>query len=238
MLFPRTALRTTSVLLNTAGGITGGDRFTTSVRAQTGTGLTLTTQAAERAYRAQPGETGRQDTHLTVDDGAELFWLPQETILFEGSGFRRRLHVDLTGAASFLMVEALVFGRQAMGERLKDIRFDDRIEIRRDGRPLFLDALKLSGDVDGQMAEPARGAGAGAMATVVHIREDVELHLDALRRLVQDLSGRGLRAGVSLVRGGMLVLRALAPDSYVLRLALVPALELLARTEIPRPWKI
>ena len=240
LLFPRQASpdRVTGVLLNTAGGITGGDRYAIRAHARAGTGLTITTQAAERAYRAQPTETGRQDTHLTVDDGADLHWLPQETILFEGSRFRRRLTVDLADDASFLMVEALVFGRLAMGERLRDATFNDRIEIRRHGAPVFLDALSLADTVSDQMDDPARGGGAGALATVVRICNAAEAHLDPIRALLHELKGSGLRAGVSLVRDGMLVLRALAPDSHILRQALVPVLERLARQDIPRPWTI
>ena len=226
------------VLLNTAGGITGGDRYVIRAHARTGTGLTVTTQAAERAYRAEKFETGRQDTHLTVDDGADLHWLPQETILFDGARFRRRLTVDLNADASFLMVEPLVFGRAAMGERLQDVAFNDRIEIRRAGIPIYLDALSLDDAVSDQMKAPARGGGAGAMATVVRVSRAADAHLDPLRALLHDLKPTGLCAGVSLVRDGLLVLRALAPDSHILRQALVPVLERLAQQDIPRPWTI
>ncbi len=60
MLFPRPdTAALTAVLLNTAGGLTGGDRFSVSATAADGSRLTLTTQAAERVYRALPGTEAR-----------------------------------------------------------------------------------------------------------------------------------------------------------------------------------
>ena len=85
LVFPRGGAGLQAVLVNTAGGITGGDRFALSATAGPGTQLTLTTQAAERAYGAQPDETGRVTNRLRVSEGAQLNWLPQETILFENS---------------------------------------------------------------------------------------------------------------------------------------------------------
>ena len=134
LLFPQGRPHPEAVMVNTAGGITGGDRFSVAAAALDNSRLTVTTQAAERAYRAQPDETGRMETRLEVAAGARLNWLPQETILFNGSRFARRLRVDLAADARFLMVEPVVFGRLAMGEALTSARFSDRVEIRRDGQ--------------------------------------------------------------------------------------------------------
>ncbi|UYV39599.1 urease accessory protein UreD [Rhodobacteraceae bacterium D3-12] len=232
-LFPRTggdALE--AVILNTAGGVTGGDRFAMTARAGQGTALALTTQACERAYRAQPGLTGTMRNRLTVGEGARVSWLPQETILFEGSALDRRLHVEMAADAALLMVEPIVLGRAAMGERLHDIRFRDRIEIWRDGAPLYLDAMTLNGDAERQMAGPVTGAGAGAMASVVYVNRDAEAHLEPLRGL---LAGA---AGVSLIGEDMLVARLLAADSFELRKTLIPVLRRLSGGTLPRCWMI
>ncbi|HSF92965.1 MAG TPA: urease accessory protein UreD, partial [Paracoccaceae bacterium] len=126
------------VMVNTAGGITGGDHFDLQAEAAAGTALTLTTQAAERAYRAQQGSVGRLETHLRVGADARLHWLPQETILFNGSALQRDLRVDISGGSTFLLCEPLVFGRAAMGEVLDLAYFRDTIDIRRDGKRVFL----------------------------------------------------------------------------------------------------
>lgn len=230
-LFPRSrgpALE--AVLLNTAGGVTGGDQFTFSAHAAPATTLTLTTQACERAYKAQAGQVGRLRNRLKIASGARVNWLPQETILFNGSALDRHLRVDLAADAAFLMVEPLVFGRPAMGETLTDIRFRDRIEIRRDGTPLFLDAMALNGNAARHLARPNIANGAGAMALVVLVAANAEAHLAPLQDTLPDT------AGVSLLHDDTLVLRLLAQDSFALRQTLLPVLHHLNGSPLPRCW--
>lgn len=224
------ALGKTAVLLNTAGGVTGGDRFDVAARVETGAHLVLTTQAAERAYRAQPGETGRIDTRLTIEANARCDWLPQETILYDGAALRRRLTVDIAGTARALMVEPVIFGRAAMGEHLHDLRFADRIDVVRDGATLFSDRTALNGDAWALMRRRATGGGCGAMASVVLVAADAERHLAGARDL---MPGTG---GVSLVRDGLLYARLLAQDGFDLRRALIPLLRHLGVTHLPRTW--
>lgn len=221
-----------AVLLNTAGGVTGGDQFDVSAHSTSGTTLTLTTQACERAYKAQPGEVGKVTNRLRVDTDARINWLPQETILFNGSALTRRLKVDLAKGASLLMVEPLIFGRPAMGEEVTDLRFRDRIEIRQDGVPLFLDAMTLHGNARDHLARPFGAGGAGAMALVVLVAADAEAHLAPVR---DALPAQG---GVSLLREDVLVMRLLAEDSFALRQTLLPVLHHLNGGPLPRCWKI
>jgi urease accessory protein len=232
-LFPgRRGSTMDAVLLNTAGGVTGGDQFDFSAQAAPGTTLTLTTQACERAYKAQPGEIGKITNRLRVDAGARINWLPQETILFNGSTLHRQLKVDLSKGASLLMVEPLVFGRPAMGEDVTDLRFRDRIEIRRDGVPLFIDAMALTGNARDHLAKPFIADGAGAMALVLLIANNAEAHLSDLQ---ETLPATG---GVSLLQKDVLVMRLLAEDSFALRHTLLPALQRLNGAPLPRCWKI
>lgn len=233
LLFPRrSGAAAEAVLVNTAGGVTGGDRF--SLRAEIGpeAAATITTQAAERAYRARDAEPGRIDTRLRVAVGGELNWLPQETILFDGCRIARNLRIDMAGNARLLMVESLIFGRAAMGETLTDAQVSDRIEIRREGRIAHLDALRFSGDVAAHMARSHVAAGAGALASLVLIRPDAAAHLAGIRAALP-ASG-----GASLVGEDMLLIRLLAIDSYLLRRTLVPILHRLSGNQLPRPWMI
>jgi urease accessory protein len=222
-----------AVLVNTAGGITGGDRFSLSATAGPDTHLTLTTQAAERAYGAQPGETGRLRNRLTVAQGARLDWLPQETILFENSRLRRDMQVDLAADARLLFVESLVLGRALMGEALHAVTFHDRVEIRRDGHPVFLDALALTGDANAHMTRAAEGA--GALASVVFAAPEAAGLLGPVRAV---LDATPTPAGASLLAPDLLHIRLLAPDSFGLRKALIPALTLLSHGPLPRTWMI
>lgn len=231
-LFPRVAPHLEAVVLNSAGGITGGDRFTFEGHAGSGSHMVLTTQAAERAYRAQPGETGRISTRLSVANDARLDWLPQELILFDGSSLRRRLDVDLEGNARFLMVEPIIFGRGAMGENLTDASFRDRVRIRRDGHPIYADGVDLSGDLSRTLARAATAGSAGAMASLVYSAPDAATHLAPIRSILPQTGG------ATLLEADLLLLRALATDGFHLRRTLLPVLDRLTRHRLPRSWRL
>ena len=219
-------------MVNTAGGITGGDRFELSAEVGAKAKLTLTTQAAERAYKAQTGEVGRVTTRLSVAADAQLNWLPQEMILFENSALHRRLQIDLSDAARLLMVEPLVFGRAAMKETLKQVNFSDRIQITRDGQPLYLDAMHLHGDAAVHLARPAIANGAGAMASLVCVAPDAATKLAAISALLPET------AGASMLADDILVMRLLATDSFEMRRTLVPVLDLLTHNTLPTSWRL
>ena len=218
------------MLINTAGGLTGGDSLSFEAHAKAGSMLSLTTQAAERAYRAMPGQIAKIRSRIRVEADAMVYWLPQETILFEGCALDRNLQVDLAKDASFLMVEPLVFGRKAMGETLTDAGFSDRIEIRRDGELAYLDALKLNGDIASHLARPDVAAGAGAMASVVWMAPNAASYLAPIRKALPKT------AGASMLQEDILVIRMLAEDSFLLRKSLVPILNLLTNNSLPRCW--
>lgn len=220
-----------AVLLNTAGGLTGGDRLDIAASAGPDSHLTLTTQAAERLYASNSGQA-RVGTRLTVGPGATLMWLPQETILFNRSALHRQLHVDLLGNARLLLVEPLIFGRPAMGETLHNAALDDSIAIDRAGQPLYRDRVRLSGDLSARLARPAMAHGAGAAASLVYVAPDAEAHLAPLRALLPDTGGAGLLAP------DLLVLRLLATDGFALRQTLLPVLDRLTGNRLPKAWRL
>lgn len=233
LLFPRgSGDALTGVLLNTAGGVTGGDRFSVAAEADAGCHLVLTTQAAERAYRAQPGETGRIDTRIVLGTGSRLDWLPQETLLYDGAALSRRLRVEMASDARALLVEPVILGRAAMGETVRDLAFHDRIEITCDGKLLMSDRTRILGDAVERMEGPATGAGCGAWASVVLAAPDAERLLAPARALMP------VTGGVSLVRHGLLFARLLAQDGFTLRETMLPLIRLLNGGDLPRTWMI
>ncbi|APZ53677.1 urease accessory protein UreD [Salipiger abyssi] len=232
LLFPRAQGALQAVYLNSSGGITGGDAFEVAARAEAGAHLAMTTQAAERVYRALPQETGRVETRLELDEGARLDWLPQETILFEGGALDRSLSVEMAPDARLLACEALIFGRHAMGEVLHDLRLRDRIDLRIGGRLAFADRLHLSGDAAATLAHPAIAGGAGAMATVIHAAPGAANARDTLREMLPET------AGVSAISEDLLLIRLVSVDGFALRGHLAPVLRRLSGSELPRPWMI
>ncbi|MFZ3581466.1 urease accessory protein UreD [Loktanella sp. DJP18] len=231
-LFPRHAGRDLlAVTLNTAGGVTGGDRFAVTADAAADSHLTLTTQTAERIYKAQPGQTARMTADLTIAAKGRIDWLPQETILFDRCSLRRRLTVDMAADAQFLGVETLVLGRALMGERLTAGFLKDDVRIRRDGKLVFADAIALDGPVSDRMTATWCGGDAGCLASVTYVAPDAGSRLDALRDLMP------ATGGVSLIRDGVLFVRLAMPDSFGMRRVLIPILTAL-RGPLPPTWTL
>jgi urease accessory protein len=232
VVFPRADRGLTAVLLNTSGGVTGGDSFAYAAAAGTGTHLTLTTQACERAYRAQPGEMGRISTNLQVADDATLWWLPQETLIFDGCALTRELTCDILGAGRALVVEPICLGRIAMGENKVTGHMSDRITITRNGAPLVQDAWTLTGEMTTRMRHAAIGDGAAAMVSLTYVAPDAEAQIAAIRTLLPDTGG------ASLLRDDVLVLRLLAQSGYGLRQSLLPILDHLTNGHLPLCWRL
>ena len=226
----------TAVLLNTAGGVTGGDSFQIRADAGPDTLVTLTTQASERGYRARPGETGQIETHLTVRAGATVHWLPQETILYDGAALARKLDVSLKEDATLLAVESFILGRAAHHETVRDLRLSDHWRVRRGGRLVYADAVRMHGDPSDLSAGPATLGGCRAFASIVLVAPDADRHLPPLRSALTPLQNS--RSGAGLIRDGVLAARIVAPDGFALRKTLIPALECLRGAKLPRPWSI
>ena len=221
-----------AVIINTAGGVTGGDQFSTAVTAHENSTISVTTQAAERIYGAPDLNAGTIQTRLTAEQGAQLYWLPQETIVFDKARLRRSLDVNLHPSARFLMIEPLVFGREASGETVRSASLDDRVTITSDQRPIYLDRIKLGGDIANKLERPAVANGARAMASVVLVDPNAKPLLEPVRALLPTT------AGASLLSDTVLVVRILAADSFALRTALLPILTLLTNNAVPKNWRL
>lgn len=219
-----------AVLINSSGGLTGGDHMGWLAEVGPGARLTLSTQACEKVYRARDG-VAEQRAALSVGAGASLDWLPQETILFDGGGLARRLEADLEAGSRLLAVEAFVLGRTAMDETVRTARLHDRWRIRREGRLVFADDLRLDGDLAELTAQAPILAGRRAFASLLLVAEDAARFLGPVRAAL------GVLGGASAFQGKLFA-RVAAPDGFSLRAALLPALEALRDgAPLPRVWR-
>lgn len=226
---------TTAVLINTAGGIAGGDRLVYGARFGAGTTAVVTSQAAERVYRSSATDgslAGVVETRLAVEAGAYAQWLPQETILFDGAALDRRLEVEMAADARLLLCESAVLGRAAMGERVESCRLVDRFRIRRGGRLIFADTLRIEGAAPEILAGTATGGGATATATIVWVDPGAEARLEGLRDL---LAGLDSEAGAS-AWDGLVCLRMAHVSARRLRDDLVRVLMHIRQADLPRVW--
>jgi urease accessory protein len=218
------------VFVNTAGGIAGGDRFDIDIVAGEGARLTLTTAAAEKVYRA-PGPAAQLNIALRAEAGAHLAWLPQETILFDRARILRRIDIDLADDASLLLCEIVVFGRAAMGERMLHGEFIDRWRLRRGGRLVFAETIRLDGDIGAKLAQPAIAKGGVAIGTALIVPGD-EAVVERIREASDAFGGE---VGIS-AWNGFAMARFCAQDAARLRADMMTVLGRAAGVPLPRLW--
>jgi len=222
--FPRIAAPGTleAVLVNTGGGIVGGDRLQFEIEAGEGAAVAVTSQASEKIYRSA-GLAAEISVRLIASTHAQLAWLPQETILFDRARVTRSIDAEVVGDASLTLCEAVVFGRVAMGEAVANGLLKDRWHIRRDGKLIFADALTLDGPISSILARPANARSAVATATLIQVAPDAQSKIDAVRAA---LDPHTVESGASAF-DNMLIARMLANDGLALRAAILDTLSAL-----------
>ncbi|MGE8940275.1 urease accessory protein UreD [Leptospira interrogans] len=219
------------VIINTGGGVAGGDRLDIDIRANEGAHVATSTATAERIYRSSGA-----DTYVTINlhaaDGAILSWLPQATILFSGARLSRRFNIDVSGGARLLMAEATVFGRVASGETMGPGIYRDDWRVRRDGRLLFAESVRMDGHIGDTIAKTAVMNGARSSGLMLYVGADAEDRRADLRESLQSRSGiHGISAW-----NGMLVLRVLAGGLSDVHDLMQQAIKALTRAPLPRTW--
>ena len=202
----------TAVMVTTAGGLAGGDRIRLDIAIEAAAVATLTSQAAEKVYRSTGADT-RVTVGLAVGAGAVLEWLPQETILFDGARFDRRIAATVEPGGRLLAAESLVLGRIARGERFLHGLLHDAWRVDVGGRLAWADALRLDHDIPAVLAHPAGFDGAVAVATVLAVGDGAASQVERAREL---LDAAECRAAVTCL-GPMLVARFLGRDARRLR---------------------
>jgi urease accessory protein len=230
---PNSADGCEAVVLNTAGGMTGGDQWRLRFTAGRKSRIRLTTQSAEKIYRTD-GDATVIATDLSIGESAHVTWVPQETILFDGSGLKRTLAVQMAENATALLLEMTVFGRVARGEQLRSGAFRDRWRVRRGTSLVFAEDVRLDGDMAATLQKTAAGSGATAIATLLYVSQNAEKSLNAVRMVLEDAIPE---CGAS-AWNGMLLARFAGQDPFEVRGLVARVLQRLSRRDLPKVWSI
>jgi urease accessory protein len=222
-----------AVLLNTAGGLTGGDHIEVDVKLAASAAATVTTAAAEKVYRARDADETSIRVTIALEAGARLSWLPQPTILFDQARLDRTTEVELASNSSFLGVEMLIFGRMAMGEEVRRGTCRDRWRVRRDGHLVFADTFRADGPITAILDRKATFDRARAGAMLLYVAPDAAARLDEVRTA---LEGCASTVGAS-AWNDLLAVRAMAPNGRTLQRDIARLVELLSGRRLPRVWQ-
>jgi urease accessory protein len=235
VMFPRNGHSVTeeAVLVNTAGGIAGGDRLECSVLALPGTSIAVTSQAAEKVYRAL-NEPAHVTTRLKVRESTRLAWLPQETIIFNWARLHRTTEIELVSGSELLALESLVLGRAAHGEIVIGGTITDRWRVKRDSRLIWADNFRVSDETFPHLNRKALLSDCNAIATLVYFGPHLDKRLEFLQEIIPSL---GCNCAVTLV-SGLIVVRFAVKESSDLKLALRSFLQQFGPELGSRPFRV
>ncbi len=222
-----------AVLVNIAGGIAGGDRFEIDVTALADASIAVTSQAAEKVYRAL-NEPARIATKLKASRLAKLAWLPQETIVFNWARFRRETEIEISSGAEVLALEWLVLGRAAHGEEMTGGHIIDSWRVKKDGRLIWADSFRVTDDIFAQLNNKALLSNCKALGTLIYFGPHPDTRLETLRNIAASV---GCHCAATSV-GGLIIVRFAAKLSSDLSRALRTFLQQLGRELGPGPFRV
>lgn len=219
-----------AVMVNTGGGLTGGDAFDIEVSVGANARLVVTSTAAEKIYRSL-GPPATVNVTIDVAAGGALTWLPQETILFDRAALHRRIEVDLADDARLVLVEPLIFGRTGMGESVRTGELHDCWRVRQSGKLIYAEGTRLGSHISQTLAETAIANGGVAVATALIVPGDEAL-AEAIHAMNSEFRGE---VGAS-AWNGRAVVRFCARDGAALRHDITCALRAIRVAPLPRLW--
>jgi urease accessory protein len=222
-----------AVLVNTAGGIAGGDRLEYSVTALADASIALTSQAAEKVYRAL-NVPAQISTKLKAHEGAKLAWFPQETIIFNWARLSRNTEINLASGAELLALEWLVLGRAAHGENIVGGHITDSWRVKKDGRLIWADTFRATDETFPHVHRKALLSNRRTVATLIHFGPDLDIRLKFLREIASSPECDCAATSV----GGLIIVRFAANVSFNLRLALRCFLRQFGRVFGPGPFRV
>ena len=222
---------TEAVMLNTSGGITGGDRLNVKIQVENGAAV-ATTQTAERLYRSIT-EPAKIEIMLRADNAATLHWLPQETIIFDGAELDRTICLDMSADSKCLLAETIVMGREAMGVDIRVCHFTDNWRLYREGQLFHAESLRLTDRVAEIMAVPAGGNGARLLSTILYAGFDAEQMAGLLTSVVETCSSKCAMS----YWNDRLVIRLMSPHPRFARVDIKELLCALSGQPPPRVWQ-
>lgn len=224
-------------LLHPPGGVAGGDELEFALHVERGARCVLTTPGATKFYRMD-AVGAVQRSAIDVADGAVCEYLPQETIVFDGSRVGLETRVALGGDATYVGWDFICLGRPAAGEAFRTGSVTQRVEIGRDGRRIWFERFRVDGGsplLDARYAFAAQPV-FGTMVCAGPLREGLD---EAVRREIGE-AGEG-RFSVSRL-DQVVVCRYLGPQAEEGKMLLIRAWNALRKAmqhkpaSAPRIW--
>ena len=202
------------VVVGAMSGPLGGDHFRVEADVEAGARLRVGSAAATIALPGQSKGEARYDVRLSVADGGELHWLPEQLISARGSDLYVTTRVDVGATGRLVLREEQVLGR--VGE--EPGRLSSRIRVGVGGQVVLDQELSCGPGAPGGWDGPAGLGGFRAVGQLVVVRPEFADAPVAARVW-------GEHAAVMPLAGPAALVSAVAADALRLRRVLDEALD-------------
>lgn len=203
-------------VVNPTAGILAGDRLVSSVTADVGAALLLTTPSACRVFCMRSGAASSEQT-FRVARGAWLEVLPEPLVPHRGSTFLQTTRLEVAPGGAAFYAELLYPGRIAHDELWGWDRLALGLEVRHGDALILRERFDYGG---AELRELARFAGAGDCAcfgNAVFVAPDLS-PAPAWREALHALQRDGVWIGASALHTGAgWSIKFVAPDGIRLR---------------------
>ncbi len=222
------------IIINTAGGLTSGDASFINLKIKNNVNLSITTQSMEKIYKCMDSFSFIY-TNIVVGNDSTISWMPLETIFFNKAKLRRRINIDLNVGSSFLGIETIIFGRKAMGESIKKGELDDAWQINRNGKLVYSDFNRLSGNINSKLNKKIIMKGNNVFCNIVYTGKKIRTYF---KNILKFISRNKYFVGASVVNG-ILIIKILAKDISEVRSFLRGLISIFDNNfSIPKIWSI
>ena len=225
-----------AVLINTAGGLTGGDRLDWSItvgdaRVRDGDDTNLR-KGLSRLVRHRQGQLPHGRSAPAAGSPGCRKRRSCSTIRHSGGRSRSTLPPRRKRSSS----RRPCSGAAPWASALDGLSFADRWRVRRTRPAGPCRGLRRRSRAGEQLAAPPALGDASCVATILVLTADAEQRLDAVRAIIGDA---GAASAWTVAGSGKLLARLTAEDSYDLRKRLIPLIELLnGRAGLPKVWTL
>ncbi len=133
------------ILMAASAGLLAGDRVQADYQFGDDSDVTVRTQGFEKVFNTGNEQACRKIS-IAVGADARVCFLPHPVIPFAGSDYRGSMTVSLEKTSRFLYADVFTCGRTGRGERFAMRRFENRLCIMLDSRPIFAEHTLVQPD--------------------------------------------------------------------------------------------
>ncbi|MEI7530907.1 MAG: urease accessory protein UreD [Betaproteobacteria bacterium] len=217
-LYPEGAQICHTVIVHPPAGIAGGDELNIRVEIGDDCQVVLSTPSATKWYKSFANPSA-QYINVSLGDNAQLDWLPQENLFFNEAKSSLSTRFDVKSSSSLILWDMTMLGRKSSNEIWQNgwIQLNNQIYL--DGKLLWVEQGKLSGDdpLLNSLVKLGKSSIFGSLIAIgPDCKEDLLEHLHSL--LTWD---EKIKAGATYLQQGVLIVRVVSENIEEVRNLLI-----------------